>query len=204
MSLKKINHSIRDPQGFVFEYEGEVYRCIRSKYSSFFNNLLDNLFIKKLNGNSLINTEKIYNSFYKISDEISKNDIILKHKKLPIITKPYEWSFDQLKDAAIFHLNFEQGLLKNGLCLKDASAYNVSFFNNQPVFIDFLSINKYDEGSFWAGYKQFINQFLNPLLLKSLLNLNFHNFYKSDQDGFHTSDLSKLLKLKHYFSYNVF
>ena len=82
MSLKKINQSIRDPQGFVFEYQGEIYRCVRSEYSSFFNSLLNNPFIKKLNGKSLIETEKVDNFFYKISDEISKSDMILTDKNI--------------------------------------------------------------------------------------------------------------------------
>ena len=41
------------------------------------------------------------------------------------------------------------------------------FKNNKPIFIDVLSIDKYTDGEFWYGHKQFCENFLNPLILKS-------------------------------------
>ena len=37
---------------------------------------------------------------------------IIEHKKLNYVSYPYEWSFDQLKDAALHHLEFHIFLLK--------------------------------------------------------------------------------------------
>ena len=54
---------------------------------------------------------------------------------------PYEWTFNQLKDAAIFHLNLQIFLLEKNAKLIDSSAYNIQFKNNKPIFIDVLSID---------------------------------------------------------------
>ena len=75
-----------------------------------------------------------------------KEELILEHDKIQYISYPYEWSFSQLKDAAIFHLDFHLFLLKNDATLIDASAYNIQFIGTKLKFIDVLSIKKYNEG----------------------------------------------------------
>ena len=63
---------------------------------------------------------------------------IIKPEKIPFISYPYEWSFSQLKDAALLTLRIQKGAMKYGMTLKDASAYNIQFFNGKPIFIDTL------------------------------------------------------------------
>jgi hypothetical protein len=46
------------------------------------------------------------------------------------------------------------------MILKDANAYNIQFYQGQPVLIDTLSFEKYQEGKPWVGYKQFWKTFL--------------------------------------------
>ena len=41
--------------------------------------------------------------------------------------------------------------LKRNVILKDASAYNIQFFNGQPTFIDLLSFKLYQPGDFGLG-----------------------------------------------------
>ena len=101
-------------------------------------------FIKKDNLiNDLIDNEYLVNT--EVS-EINENKIILKHEKLNFISYPYEWTFTQLKDAALFHLDLQIFLLNKNAKLIDASAYNIQFKNNKPIFIDILSIDKYSDG----------------------------------------------------------
>ena len=38
-------------------------------------------------------------------------EIIFEHKKIPYVSYPYEWSFSQLKAAALHHLDFNLFLL---------------------------------------------------------------------------------------------
>ena len=72
----------------------------------------------------------------------------------------YEWSFNQLKDAAIFHLDFNL-FIRTNATLIDSSAYNIQFIGSKPIFIDVLSLKEYKEGEAWKGHKQFCENFLN-------------------------------------------
>lgn len=65
--------------------------------------------------------------------------LAFRHRKL-LISYPFEWPADMLKDAALFHLDLMSGLAKRGLALKDALPENVLFDGTRPAFIDFFSI----------------------------------------------------------------
>ena len=54
-------------------------------------------------------------------------------------------------------------------------SYNIQFNNYSPILIDLMSIKKYSEGEFWVGHKQFCESFLNPLVLKSKLGVDYNN-----------------------------
>ncbi|MBV9878863.1 MAG: class I SAM-dependent methyltransferase [Gemmatirosa sp.] len=90
---------------------------------------------------------------------------VLRPEKLPFISYPYEWSFGQLRDAALLTLDLQRRALERGFTLRDASAYNVQFRDGRPVFIDTLSIGRHAEGTPWVAYKQFCEHFLVPLAL---------------------------------------
>ena len=91
---------------------------------------------------------------------------ILQPDPISYISYPYEWSFSQLKDAALLTLTIQKVSLKYGMTLKDASAYNIQFSGYAPVFIDSLSFEKFEEKP-WIAYKQFCQHFLAPLALIS-------------------------------------
>ena len=78
---------------------------------------------------------------------------------------PYEWSFNQYKEAALLTLKIQKFALENGFSLKDASAFNVTFHKGEMVFIDTFSFDFYTENQPWRAYKQFISHFFGPLLL---------------------------------------
>lgn len=93
------------------------------------------------------------------------NQKIIKPEKIPFISYPYEWSFGQLKDAALLTLKIQKIAMRFGMSLKDATSFNVQFLNGKPIFIDTLSFEKYKEGASWIAYRQFCEQFLAPLAL---------------------------------------
>ena len=68
----------------------------------------------------------------------------LEVERIPFISYPYEWSFSQLKQAALLTLQLQKRALEEGFILKDATAYNVQFVGSRPVFIDLLSFEKHD------------------------------------------------------------
>ena len=108
------------------------------------------------------------------------------------------------KKAAIFHLDFHLFLLENNATLIDASAYNVQFVGSKLKFIDVLSIQKYNEGEYWKGHKQFCENFLNPLVLKSKKGIKFNNWFKGNLEGIETNELNNLLSIFDKLSYNIF
>ena len=189
------NGSFRDPAGRIYYKNNKVFRKLSALGVERYSKLDEaNIIDKSIENGFLIETKK---------NQIN-NEVILEHEKIPYISYPYEWSFSQLKDAAIFHLDFHIFLLENNATLIDSSAYNIQFIGSQLKFIDVLSIQKYTEGDYWMGHKQFCENFLNPLILKSKKGIKFNNWFKGNLEGIETSELNNLLNFYDKFSYNIF
>ena len=203
MNIEFEKGSYRDPVGKIFYYKGRVLRGLNSKGVERFKYIKENHILdESIKKNFLISTKEA-TDLPKIN-ELSEFDLILEHKKLDYITYPYEWCFEQLKDAALHHLNFQLFLLEKNCVLIDASAYNIQFINSKPIFIDTLSLSEYKEGSYWTGHKQFCENFLNPLILSSKKNIDFNNWFKGNLEGITTSDLNNILSLKDKLNYSLF
>jgi len=128
---------------------------------------------------------------------------VLEHPRLPYISYPYEWSFSALKSAALFHLDLQQAALQKDVSLTDATAYNVQFVGAKPIFIDHLSFSRYSEGEYWAGHRQFCEQFINPLLLRSVLGIAHNAWYRGALDGISAEDLRNILPWRSRLSWNI-
>ena len=158
--------SFRDPAGKVLYYNGRVLRLLNQDGVDRLNYLKENDLLNNCISNQfLIESEEIASDNLNLQN--LKNKTIIEHRKIEYISYPYEWSFDQLKDAALHHLNFHIYLLNNNATLIDGSAFNIQFDGHKPIFIDLLSIKKYEDGEYWTAHKQFCENFLNPLILKS-------------------------------------
>ncbi|MDB5183136.1 MAG: hypothetical protein JWO47_920 [Candidatus Saccharibacteria bacterium] len=162
MLPNQLASSYRDPAGFVFDLDGTIYRQInkvaREEFDLFISSGLYDALVAK--GLIVSHTEvKDLKKFKPDSNRLA----VIKPEPIPFISYPYEWSFPQLRDAALLTLKIQKLALEHGMILKDASAYNVQFIGKKPVFIDTLSFAKYEEGQAWEGYRQFIEHFLIPL-----------------------------------------
>ena len=209
LKKKKVNKieidqgSFRDPAGRIFYYNEKVLRLLNKEGEKRYNflkkkNLLDNCISNKF----LIQSNEVDSNNFNLDS--LKNKKIIEHRKINYISYPYEWCFDQLKDAAIHHLNFHIFLLNNNATLIDGSAFNIQFEGYKPIFIDLLSIKEYQEGEYWKSHKQFCENFLNPLLLKSKKKIDFNNWFKGNLEGITTKDLNSILSFKDKFSFNIF
>ena len=203
-NLKIDEGSFRDPDARVVYLNDSVYRIVYPSGFKKFNFIQKILKIRSI-AEYLIETEEVSQEEVKLLQLDTESNIkVFKHKKIDYISYPYEWSFHRLKDAALHHLKLHINLLKNGATLIDAYSYNIQFNNYSPIFIDIMSIKEYTEGEFWVGHKQFCESFLNPLVLKSKLGVDYNNWFKGNLEGINTGDLSKLLKFRHMFSWNIF
>ncbi len=108
---------------------------------------------------------------------------VLEHPRLPFISYPYEWTFEQLRDAALLHVDLHIKCLEKGVTLSDATAYNIQFDGWKPVFIDRLSLVPYEDGMLWHGQKQFVEQFVTPLLIQAYAGIPFNEWYMGQMDG---------------------
>ncbi len=205
MILKNDPASFKDDAGKVFYFEDRIFRTINNTYSNEYeylkkNNIYESLIEKKF----LIKSWEVNNDISKEININSKNIYkILEHENLRYWTYPYEWTFSQLKKAAIFHLDFQLILLQNNISLKDASAYNIQFKDNKPIFVDTLSLEKLDENIPWKGHKQFCEEFLNPLVFSSYFNIPFNETYKGNLNGISNNNIIKLLGYKIYLSFSL-
>lgn len=145
--------------------------------------------------NALVAIEKLV-PFREVSQDeiaIAGAKYVLEHPRLNYISYPYEWSFSLLRQAALFHLELQLELLEQGVALSDATAFNIQFVGPKPIFIDHLSLRPYKEGEFWLGHKQFCEQFLNPLLLRSQLDVPHNAWYRGSPDGIPIELMARLL-----------
>jgi len=200
--IKRISGSYRDPSGYVYSYKNRFFRSITKNYESVYVALKDSRLIdKSINHGYLIETcELDKRDDSKVMDDAS---FVLEHKRVPFISYPYEWTFSQLKIAALHHLEFQIFLLENNAILRDASAYNIQFIGAKPVFIDLPSMALYREGEYWYGYKQFCEQFLYPLLLNAKTGVSHNKIYRGEIEGISADTLAKLLPTSKKLSLNI-
>ena len=190
MKISKIeNSSFRDKSGFLFYHENEIYRLINPSYKEQYQKLMNSKLYEKLVEKNLIIPHSeiedldIDHDYYKI----------IKPKKIPFISYPYEWSFSQLRDAALLTLRIQKGAMKYGMTLKDGSAFNIQFLNGRPILIDTLSFEIYEDGQIWKPYKQFCQHFLAPLALMSKKDIRLNLLLKTFIDGIPLDLTAKLL-----------
>ncbi|PLX20299.1 SAM-dependent methyltransferase [Candidatus Parcubacteria bacterium] len=196
-SFKVDGGSFRDRGGFVFKYKNDIYRQINHSAKDDFDFLISSGLCRYLQENKmLVEHEEIElgGGGYKT----------IKPKKIDFISYPYEWSFSQIKDAALLTLEIQQIALEHGMSLKDASAYNIQFQAGRPIFIDTLSFEKIKENSPWVAYRQFCQHFLAPLLLISGVDIRLSSLMSSYIDGIPLDMASSILPFSKKIKPSVF
>ncbi len=190
MTMNNTPGFFRDPSGFVFEKDGKLYRQVNNQYKENYDLLISSGLYNKLVENQLLIPHKEENLSFLQTDRAYK---ILLPERIPFISYPYEWCFSQLKDAALTTLKIQKIALEYNMSLKDASAYNIQFFEGKPLLIDTLSFEKYTEGKPWVAYKQFCQHFLAPLALSSRKDIRLNLMSRLFIDGIPLDLASKLL-----------
>lgn len=202
MEASTLPSSFRDPSGFLFTYEGAIYRQVNDSYKKHYDKLIQSGLYESLieKGWLIPHQEVPHPDHDKRRDRPYK---ILNPEQIPYISYPYEWCFSQLKDAAVLTLNIQLEALRFGMTLKDATAYNVQFHKGKPVFIDTLSFESYQEGEPWVAYRQFCQHFLAPLALIVKCDFRLVHLLRAYIDGIPLDLASRLLPVKSWFSYSL-
>lgn len=202
MNIKREESSFRDRSGAIYYAGDTVLRLVGDSYASSYDQLLQSGLYKTLTENgSLIHHEELPADQWPTEQLLGQPlHTVLQVPRIPFISYPYEWSFGQLKAAALLTLQIQLTALAHGMTLKDASAYNIQFWKGKPVFIDTLSFEPYQEGKPWAAYRQFCTHFLAPLALISKVSIDMRRFSQLYIDGIPLDLASKLLLKKTRFS----
>ncbi len=194
--------SFRDPDGRVFRVGEQVFRSVTGSAARNFARAEDAGVMRKLvDRGQLVDFTDVTEQASKVG--IEQADVLLSHPQIPFISYPYEWSFSLHKAAALGHLDLHLELLSEDFTLVDATAYNMQFDGTRPVHIDHLSIRPYEDGEIWAAHRQFCMQFLNPLLMWSMLDLQPNHWFRGSLEGIAPEDLAKLVPLRKRLNWTV-
>ena len=121
---------------------------------------------------------------------------VLRPEPVGFISYPYEWSFSQLRDAALLTLDAHRRAQEAGFILRDATAYNVQFHRGRPVLIDTLSFERADPNAPWIAYRQFCEQFLAPLALMAHRDIRCGLLLRPYIDGIPLDLAARLLPVR--------
>ncbi len=196
----QLSASFRDPSGFLFTDNGILYRQINRAYSNDYARLMDSGLYDRLVKASLLIPHVEVDHAPAESDAAFK---VIQPERVPFISYPYEWSFSQLKDAALATLSIQKRAMKLDMSLKDASAYNIQFMRGKATLIDTLSFEIYKEGEPWVAYKQFCQHFLAPLALMAYRDVRLSQLLRVYIDGIPLDLASELLPAKTKFNFGL-
>ncbi len=188
-----LSASFRDPSGFLFRHDGKLYRQINQSYAEDYRLLNESGLYSRLVEKGLLIPH------IEAPAELAQTNqahCIIKPELVSFISYPYEWSFSQLKDAALATLRIQKIALKKGMTLKDASAYNIQFYKGKPLLIDTLSFTAYEEGRPWVAYRQFCQHFLAPLALMASRDVRLSALMRTNIDGIALDLATSLLPMR--------
>lgn len=129
--------------------------------------------------------------------------VILKARKIDFVSYPYEWSFNQWKDAALLTLKIQYQALKFGMILKDATPFNIVFDGHKPLMVDLSSFEMYEEGKPWLAFKQFCENFYLPFLLAKYFDATANEIYLNNTAGININKGLSLLPSKAFLNINT-
>lgn len=177
--------SFRDREGRIYHSEGRIFRGLSQRALDAFHALSRTRFYSNfLKQGKLIDSRVVSGDERPLPGAVHEHWAgFLEHPRVPLISYPYEWTFGMLRDAAALQLELVEAALLEDMALKDATPYNIQFVSGQPVFIDISSFEPLEPGAPWAGYRQFCELFLFPLMVQAYKGIDFQPFLRSRIDG---------------------
>jgi hypothetical protein len=196
--------SFRDPSSTVFYAEGEVLRGLDAEAAADWAALEAAPFFKDATAKgSIVATSALPAADAKKVTPAGKQwATVLRHERIPFVSYPYEWTFSQLQDAALLHLDLLIAALDAGLTMKDGYAYNLQWRGSRPVFIDTPSFQR-DPGGPWPGYRQFCRTFLFPLLLTAHKGVSFRPLLRGQVEGIEPQQIRGMMSARDAFKPGV-
>ena len=155
-----------DRNGFVFSWQGRVYRGIYPIAQQYIQELLDSGLIAELESKNLF--PKTHVTDYSLAG----CSLVLEHEKISPLLLPENWSFEMHKAACLCLLEVNRIASKYGYCTNDSDVFNILFSKSVPMFVDLGSFAKTKTAApgttkGWRGLQEFYHVMYYPLLLQS-------------------------------------
>jgi hypothetical protein len=190
-SEQRVVGSYKDPSGYVFKKDGRIFRRINECYLDTYKHVRDSgLFQELIQKGLLIEHNEIL--FEQGGED---PHAIIQPRMIRYISYPYEWSFSELRDAALATLAIQRMAILKGFTLKDAHGFNIQFDGGLPALIDSLSFDRWDHTP-WEAYGQFCESFLIPLALMRYSGQSLNILLTNFLNGIPLEIGSKLLPLR--------
>jgi ribosomal protein L11 methylase PrmA len=186
----RVLSSFRDPSGFLFHRDGLLYRQVNQGYAADYEKLISSGLYESLTKSGRLVPHR---EVELVPEERTAAYKVIQPEVVRFISYPYEWSFSQLKEAALATLSIQKRAIQRDMSLKDASAYNIQVHNGRMTLIDTLSFESYREGEPWVAYRQFCQHFLAPLALMAWCDIRLGQLSRIHIDGVPLDLASRLL-----------
>ena len=128
---------------------------------------------------------------------------VIQPEPIEFLSYPYEWTFGELREAALLTLDIQLEAMAAGWTLKDASAYNIQFRDARPIHIDSTSFEPLEDGSPWIAYRQFCEQFLAPLVLAARRDVRLIDLLRLGTDGIPLDLASRMLPRRTWLDFGL-
>jgi len=109
----RVAGSFRDPEGHVFTRHSRLFRQVNSSYASHYASLIDSGLYDLLVSEGLL----VAHREVPVSAAPGAHRV-LEPVRIPFISYPFEWSYGQLKAAALTTLDIQRHAILRGMTLK--------------------------------------------------------------------------------------
>ncbi|HEU4913393.1 MAG TPA: class I SAM-dependent methyltransferase [Actinomycetes bacterium] len=185
--------SFRDPHSAVLLAGDQVLRRLSPPAADDWRRLREAAFFaRRVSAGEVIGTEELDAADRPDVGDETAWPVVLRHDRIPFVSYPYEWCFSQLQDVGALHIDLLLDALAERLTMKDGYAYNLQFRGAAPVFIDVGSFEAYGGGP-WAGYRQFCQTILFPLLLQAHRNVSYRPLLRGQVNGIEPVQMRALM-----------
>jgi SAM-dependent methyltransferase len=198
--------SFRDREGRIYRCDGRIFRGLSQTALANFRQLESTSFYRSFQATgALVASRECRAQDAPLPPAVRERWAgFLEHQPITVISYPYEWTFGMLRDAALLQLDLLEAAIVEDMSCKDATPYNIQFAGGKPVFIDIASFIPLESGATWAGYRQFCEMFLFPLMLQAYKGIHFQPFMRAAIDGIDVQTAARLFSLRDRFRPGVF
>ena len=111
-SKPHLSSSFRDPSGFLFKQDSRLFRQVNLVYKDNYDLLMNSGLYPKLIKKKMLIPHSEVETVPPAAENCYK---IIQPEMARFISYPYEWSFSQLKDAALLTLSIQKTALSHGM-----------------------------------------------------------------------------------------